>query len=175
MEENNLSMENVGIEFLKDFINFENKNAVKENPDMAFFTVLGLYDLTTKDDVRLLTGLNEKEYHKVFTEAYPEDEMRFVKTGALANETLLNHLDKEWLTPGQHAMSLLLWKFMQSASIGVISDQFELITGDRLEDICPQYFEDGRYAITLEELNGAVVLSMDQLHEIFERNASQKS
>lgn len=175
MKKKDLSMKNAGLEYLKVFINFENKNAVEENPDMAFFTVLGLYDLTTKDDVRLLTGLNEKEYHKVFTDAYPKDEMRFVKTGALANDTLLNHLDKDWLTPGQHAMSLLLWKFMQSASLGVISDQFELVTGDRLEDVCPQYFEDGRYAITLEELNDAVVLSMDQLHEIYERNTSRES
>ena len=172
MKEKDLSMKTVGIEYLRVFIGFEEKNVIKDNPDMGFFSALSLYDVTTKDDVRLLTGLNEKEYHKVFTE-FPENKMRYVKTGALANETLLNHLDKEWLTPGQHVMSMLLWKFMQSASIGVISDQFELVTGDRLEDVCPQYFEDGRFSITLEEINDAVILSMDTLHEIYERRPGQ--
>lgn len=172
MKKKDLSMKNVGLEYLRVFIGFENKNVVRENPTMSFFSALSLYDVTTKNDVRLLTGLNEKEYHKVFSE-FPDDKMRYVKTGALANETLLNHLDKDWLTPGQHAMSFLLWKFMQSASLNVISEQFELVTGDRLEDVCPQYFEDDRFAITLEELNDAVVLSMDQLHEIYERNTKQ--
>lgn len=164
---NDISVKNLGIKYLEAFSGITQKG-IKENPGMAFFSVLSQYEETTKDDVRMLTGLNEKEYHKVFSE-FPEDNMRFIKTGSLANVTLLNHLEKPWLSDAQHLVSLLLWKFMQSASLNEISDQFELITEDRLEDICPQYFEDSRFDITLEEVNDAVVLSMDTLHAIVER------
>ena len=169
MKEKNISVKTLGIEYFKVISGFT-KKAIKENPDMSFISFLSFYDCTSKDDVRQLTGLNEKEYHKVFSEI-PEDNMRYVKSGSLANETLLKHLDKPWLTEGQHLVSSLIWKYMQLESLNEISDQFELITEDRLEDVCPQYFKDDRYKITLEELNDAVILSMDTLHSIFEKRS----
>lgn len=167
MSKKQITVKNLGIEYLKAFSGLTLK-AIKEKPDFSFMCIFSRCDLTTKDDVRQLTGLNEKEYHKIFEKA-PEDNWRFLKTGALANETLLGHLGKEWITEAQHLVSSLMWKFMQTMSLEAISDQFELITEDRLEDVCPEYFEDGRFDITLEEVNDAIILSMDTLQAIVER------
>jgi hypothetical protein len=172
MNKKDLLMKNLGLKYINEFIGLQDPKSIREQPELTFITAIGAYDFTSDEDVLLLTGLSKRAYRKIFGKR-PGKNYRYIKTDYFAITTLERHLDIKGLTPGQRAMSMLLWKCLQHQTIGEIALKFHLVTDDKLEDVCPQYFEDGLYGITPEELNDAVILSMDTLHEIYARRTGQ--
>lgn len=167
-----LLMKNVGLKVINEFIGNDDPKSFRDYPELTFMTAIGAYHLTSEEDVLLLTGLSKREYRKIFRKQ-PGKNYRIFKTDYFAIKAMKEHLDKKGLTPGQHSMSMLLWRCLQHQTIGEVSLKFYLATDNKLEDICPQYFEDSIYKITPEELNDAVVPSMDILHDIYERRTGQ--
>ena len=165
-------MKNVGLKFINEFIGIGDPKSFRDYPELTFITAIGAYDFTSEEDVLLLTGLSKREYRKIFRKR-PGKNYRIFKSDSFAIKAMERHLDKKGLTPGQHSMSMLLWRCLQHQTIGEVALKFYLVTDNKLEDICPQYFVKGIYEITPEELNDAVVLSMDTFHDIYERRTGQ--
>ena len=142
-----------------------------ETKNIDILEVISKKDMSTKRDVLNLTGIRSRDYDYIFAEKeYPA--IRFIKfdfgaTCALSNyaEGLCGNLE-----PHQKVVFELLWKWVKDEAIGLISQQFNHITGRFIEE---DYYDDEAfweetYEITEEELAEAAEVVKKHLADVSE-------
>ena len=132
------------------------RNALNtETKDIDIIEVLCNKDKSTKRDVLNLTGICSRDYDYIFAEK-EHPAIRFIKFDFGATCALSSYATGLCgnLEPHQKVVFELLWKCVKDDAIGLISQQFNHITGRHIED---DYWDDEAfweetYEITEEEL-----------------------
>ena len=155
--------EAIGLDFLTNFLGL----SAKDFPNEVFLYTILSKESFTKTDLLDATGLSNKEYALVFDEDSC-NEGRDLRVGIMAIETLSSHLKREDLKPHQYAISELIWRRMQYFSIMNLEEQFESLTGRRLEEDYPDdaAFQEEAYTISPEDLDEAMVELLIHIEEI---------
>lgn len=126
-----------------------------DNVNAAEMTIVGVLTrkaTSTEDDVMLLTGLNPKDYKRVFKEDASEDQRAF-RLGLRANRVLTKHVNRDDLLPVQKQVSLLFWKLTRA----YYADALPLLFGHGSEN--------GSYKNTKEDYASALEAVMKYVEE----------
>ena len=142
-----------------------------ETTNIDILEVISKKDMCTKRDVLNLTGIRSRDYDLVFAEK-EHPAIRFIKFDFGATCALSDYATGRAgnLEPHQKVVFELLWKCVKDDAIGLISQQFNHITGrfieeDYLED---EAFWEETYEITEEELAEATEVVKKHLSEVSE-------
>ena len=132
------------------------RNALNtETKDIDIIEVLCNKDKSTKRDVLNLTGICSRDYDYIFAEK-EHPAIRFIKFDFGATCALSNYATGLCgnLEPHQKVVFELLWKWVKDEAIGLISQQFNHITGRFIEEdyLDDEAFWEETYEITEEEL-----------------------
>lgn len=126
-----------------------------ETTNIDILEVISKKDMCTKRDVLNLTGIRSRDYDLVFAKK-EHPAIRFIKFDFGATCALSNYAEGLYgnLEPHQKVVFELLWKCVKDDAIGLISQQFNHITGRHIEE---DYYDDEAfweetYEITEEEL-----------------------
>jgi len=160
---NNCETETIGLDFLSQFLGV----SARDFPNEVFLYTILSKDSLTKNDLLDATGLSKMDYPMVFDEDSSKDG-RELLADIRAIETLSRHLEREDLEPHQLAVSELIWRRMQYFSIMNLEEQFEALTGRRLEEDYPDdaAFQEGTYTISPEDLDEAMLELLIHLEKI---------
>ena len=163
---NRRESETPGLDFLTLFTGV----SAKDFPNEVFLYAILSKESLTKNDLLDATGLSKKDYPLVFDEESCKDG-RDLRFDLRAIETLSKHLEREDLKPHQYAISELIWRRMQFISIMNLEEQFESLTGRRLEEDYPDdaAFQEEAYTISPEDLDEAMVELLIHIEEISDR------
>ena len=149
---------------LRNALNTETKN-------INIINLITRKDMSTKRDVMRLTGICSRDYDYIFAEK-EHPAIRFIKFDFGATCALSSYATGLCgnLEPHQKAVFELLWKCVKDEAIGLISQQFNHITGrfieeDYLED---EAFWEETYEITEEELAEAAEVVKKHVAEVSE-------
>lgn len=159
---NRRESETLGLDFLTQFTGV----SAKDFPNEVFLYAILAKESLTQNDLLDATGLSKKDYPLVFDEESCKDG-RDLRFDLRAIETLSRHLEREDLEPHQYAISELIWRRMQFISIMNLEEQFESLTGRRLEEDYPDdaAFQEGTYTISPEDLDEAMVELLIHIEE----------
>lgn len=152
------------------------RNALNtETKDIDIIEVLCNKDKSTKRDVLNLTGIYSRDYDYIFAEK-EHPAIRFIKFDFGATCALSSYATGLCgnLEPHQKVVFELLWKCVKDDAIGLISQQFNHITGRHIED---DYWDDEAfweetYEITEEELAEAAEVVKKHLSEVSENQTA---
>lgn len=98
-------------------------------------------DMSTEEDIRSITGLNAKDYRRLFKDD-TDDVRRGFRLGIRAHLTISRHIRRNNLTPVQAAVSRLLWKLLKAHAYRCIQE----LTGRPVIENTPSKFIDGEIA-----------------------------
>lgn len=153
---------------LQQALNTETKN-------IDIIEVLSNKVKSTKRDVLNLTGICSRDYDYIFAEK-EHPSIRFIKFDFGATCALSNYATGLCgnLEPHQKVVFELLWKCVKDDAIGLISQQFNHITGRFIEE---DYYDDEAfweetYEITEEELMEAAEVVKKHIAEVSENQNS---
>lgn len=146
-----------------------------ETKDIDIIEVLCNKDKSTKRDVLNLTGICSRDYDYIFAEK-EHPAIRFIKFDFGATCALSSYATGLCgnLEPHQKVVFELLWKCVKDDAIGLISQQFNHITGRHIED---DYWDDEAfweetYEITEKELAEATEVVKKHLAEVSENQTA---
>ena len=146
-----------------------------ETKDIDIIEVLCNKDKSTKGDVLNLTGICSRDYDYIFAEK-EHPAIRFIKFDFGATCALSSYATGLCgnLEPHQKVVFELLWKCVKDDAIGLISQQFNHITGRFIEE---DYYDDEAfweetYEITEEELAEAAEVVKKHLAEVSENQTA---
>lgn len=146
-----------------------------ETKNIDILEVISKKDMCTKRDVLNLTGICSRDYDYIFAEK-EHPAIRFIKFDFGATCALSSYATGLCgnLEPHQKVVFELLWKCVKDDAIGLISQQFNHITGRFIEE---DYYDDEAfweetYEITEEELAEAAEVVKKHLAEVSENQTA---
>lgn len=163
MKKNNYSAK------LRKSLNTEHKN-------IDIIEVLCNKDKCTKKDLRLLTGIPNRDMDLIFAEDGVPGGGRGIKCDFFATCALSNYSDAQYegFAPHQRVVTELIWKWVKGEAIMMFAQQYTHITGRFLEDdfIYEDVFQVDTFEISEDELDEVADVVKMHIAEVSENQNS---